>query len=214
MPYGRAWFLRLAVEWKQGGGDDRLRNMAGEVAASLVAYLSLRPIDPLRGSYESDSWALINLDRYARFTGDQRLMDFVAAKTRAAPLLQSCPFDVDKNAGSFMAVCTNWAWLIGEVVGGSAGRDRIETMMASADLAPLTAAATDHLSGLDFSRAWGLWQIWRQTGDPKFLDAYLAHVSVGYLNAGWWDGPYDTVAHWVPQFGVLAILPLFEPDYD
>src|SRR5687768_2134011 len=62
MPYGRAWLLRLAREHALHRGDGALQPMAGEVLASMLAYYrrQRRP-DPRRGSYASDSWALINM---------------------------------------------------------------------------------------------------------------------------------------------------------
>src|ERR1700692_2762241 len=64
MPYGRAWFLRLAIEYQRAGGDDRLVAMADDAAASLVAYLMSHRFDPMIGSYESETWALLALRAY------------------------------------------------------------------------------------------------------------------------------------------------------
>ena len=66
MPYGRAWFLRLALEHERAFGSDALKPMADDVLASLLAIYAQRQPDPRRGSYQSDSWALINMYDYAQ----------------------------------------------------------------------------------------------------------------------------------------------------
>src|SRR5512143_3571122 len=45
MPYGRAWFLRLAVEDRLVTGSTRLQFVARDVAASLAAHYQAHPPD-------------------------------------------------------------------------------------------------------------------------------------------------------------------------
>ena len=59
MPYGRAWFLRLAGEHRQTFGTDALEPMADHVLASLLARYQRHKPNPQIGSYHSDSWALL-----------------------------------------------------------------------------------------------------------------------------------------------------------
>ena len=72
MPYGRAWFLRLAREHEDAHGNGVLRPMAEEVLASLMAYYGQRAPSPRRGSYDSDAWALINMLEYAEWSQQRR----------------------------------------------------------------------------------------------------------------------------------------------
>ena len=113
-----------------------------------------------------------------------------------------------------MAICTNWAWLVGESVAGAAGKSAtLSILPPDMPMPPVTRPASDHLNGLDFSRSWGLWHLWRRTGDPAYLKAYADHLRLAYRNRDWWAGDYHSVGHWVAQFGVLAVMPLFEADY-
>jgi hypothetical protein len=113
--------------------------------------------------------------------------------------------------GSSVAICTNWAQLVGESRGEAAGKNAVRIVLPpDKPLKPVAHPGSAGVFGLNFSRAIGLWQLWRQTGDRSYLVAYGDHVRRGYQNRDWWGGSYQSVGHWVPQLGVLAILPLFE----
>jgi hypothetical protein len=213
MPYGRAWFLRLALEYQRAGGDDRLTGMADDIAASLVAYLGSRRFDPLVGSYESETWAMLALRAYGVARKKADVVAFVDGEVAAAVKsgARGCPFNEDAREESFMAICTNWAWLIGESIAGPAGVDAIHAILPpDARMAPVADPTAPHVYGLDFSRAWGLWNVWQRTGDERYLAAYADHFRRGYEDRTWWAGDYHVVGHWVAQFGVFALMPLFE----
>ena len=78
---------------------------------------------------------------------------------------------------------------------------------------PVTQPVNWHHHGLNFSRAWGLWGLHAASGSAKAKDAYLAayvaHVRESYENPELWRGSYQGVGHWVPQFGMFALQPLF-----
>ena len=226
MPYGRAWFLRLVVEFERTFGDKRFRPMARTVALSLVEHLSSKPIRPLSDSYQGDSWALLNLRAYGVHTSDTGLLTFVDeivtrhfqhAQFQRAHFQQAmrrCPLNSDQRNGSFMAACTNLAWLVSEVM------DSQDYGLWLADLIPVPDRLSVvqephniHLYGLNFSRAWGLWRMYRKTGERIWLRHYRQHFETTYHRPSWWRGHYRRVGHWVAQFGVFAIMPLFEPDY-
>jgi hypothetical protein len=209
MPYGRAWFLRLAIDYRRAGGGDLLDGMAEDVAASLVAHFTQVPPDPTAIAYQSATWALLNLNDYAAAKHDARITAFVAGAVRAHYLTAAaCPLQsVEVATAEFMAVCTNWAWLVSEVL----PREEFLPWLArflptSLDLAPIAVPASVHQSALNFSRAWGLWRLYRATGDRRFLAAYLAHFDRNFADPQLWNGGYRTVAHWVAQFGMLALI--------
>ena len=49
----------------------------------------------------------------------------------------------------------------------------------------------------------------KQQGDPSYLDSFLLHFKVNYSHPGWWNGDYRAVGHWVPQFGMFALISTF-----
>ncbi len=213
MPYGRSWFLRLAVDYRRLFGDDLLDGFAKMVAESLVDRFKVQPPDPSAGAYDSDTWALINLYDYARASHDQNLLDFVAAQVHRGYLIAgACPAaEAEVASGEFMAICTNWAWLVGDVLPRDAFVPWLARFMPeTAPLVPVADPVGAHQSGLNFSRAWGLWALYRKTDDRHWLSAYLAHVHATYDHPEQWKGSYWTVAHWVPQFGMLAVMMTYD----
>lgn len=213
MPYGRAWFLRLVREFEQAApGDLRLREFGDDVAASLVRRYAERAPDPGARDYDSDAWALVNLHEYAVHRGDAPLRDRVESLVRQAfvPVAGRCHDRVRERG--FMAVCAIHAWLVSRVLPRQAFVGWVGGFMPPENVpAPLTSAASAHLNGLNFSRAWGLWHVWTVTREAAYRDHYAAHVLESYRRRESWDGDYRTVRHWVAQFGMLAIQPLFAP---
>lgn len=213
MPYGRAWFLRLAIDYERVFQDRRLSALAREAAQSLVAYYTRMDPDPLSTAYDSASWALINLHDFGVVTGDPDIIAFVESKVRDRFLSnEPCPLQVvEIETREFMAVCTNWAWLVSKVLPREAFRTWLATFLPEGlAIEPIRAEASVHQAGLNFSRAWGLWHLYRATGDRRFLSAYLAHFHATFDRPEIWKGDYGTLSHWVAQFGMRALMVSYE----
>jgi hypothetical protein len=220
MPYGRAWLLRLAREQALYKGDSAvgpaLQAMADQVLASMLAYYGgQRRPDPRRGSYASDSWALINMLDYAAWSGNVEAEAAIRRLVEAHFLDHGGGCDGALEDGHFMAVATTWAWLVSKVLPQEDFARWRQAFFASAGLPrPVVRPANWHHHGLNFSRAWGLWALAAVTtpGDAKeaYLRAYAAHFRATYDTPALWRGSYQSVAHWVPQFGMLALQPMFE----
>ena len=213
MPYGRAWFLRLAREHRSTFGSDALAPMADDVLASLFARYVQRAPDPLSGSYQSDSWALLNMLDYATAVGDAAAADAVRALVNKH-FVPGGVWSYDLEHGHFMAVATNWAWLVSRIMDPKDFDAWIEVFFARSGLPePVTQPINWHHHALNFSRAWGLWELHAASRSPearqRFLAAYVAHFRQNYERPVWWKGSYEGVGHWVPQFGMLAVQPLF-----
>ena len=121
----------------------------------------------------------------------------------------ACP--VEEEGSGFMAICTNWAWLVGEVM----APEPFEAWLADflpqdRPFTPIDAPRNAHEYGMNFSRAWGFAGLYRLTGDARWADTWAAHVEATYARRDHWDGDYGRVAHWVAQFGMLAVTS-FEP---
>ena len=217
MPYGRAWFLRLAREHALYTGSAALAPMADEVLDSLLAYYRARTPDPHRGSYASDSWALINMLEYATWSGHDAASAAVRRLVEAHFLDhhgRGCDYALE--TGHFMAVATNWAWLVSKVLPHADFARWAQNFFADAGLPrPVVSPVNWHHHGLNFSRAWGLWAL-HAAGAPgddareAYRMAYAIHFHATYDTPALWRGSYQGVAHWVPQFGMLALQPLFE----
>lgn len=210
MPYGRAWFLRLAMEHQKTFGDELLIPMGDDMAASMVAYYDRVTPKPISRNYDSASWALVNLHEYATWRGDADTVSFVEAKVREHfldPEL-TCPFDKERDLWSdFIGVCANWAWLVQRTLPPEEAAAWIEGFMPEPGLyEPVTRPRKAHHNGQNFSRAWGFWAMYEATGDERYRDAYLNHIWTAYSRPETWSGDYYAVAHWVAQFGMLALV--------
>jgi hypothetical protein len=213
MPYGRAWFLRLAIDHHKLTGVDDLLPFADEVAFSMRDHYRSRTIDRFSEAYRSDSWALINLLDYARH---RHLADLEAEvtgwiKTSFVDANPKCSFD--RERGEFMAVCSNWAALVARVLDKQPYSEWLEKFIAANGL-PVAIARPegDHEYGLNFSRAWGLWDMYDKSGRADVIKAYAAHLERGLKPATNYRGSYMAVGHWVAQFGMFAVQPLFGPE--
>lgn len=215
MPYGRAWFLRLAIDYRREFHDNRLDGLASDIAQSLVQRYTAAPPDPKSIAYQSATWALLNLYDYGVMKKDERILGFVRENVRRYYLSSDpCPLQqVEVETREFMAVCTNWAWLVSKVLPRAEFRRWVDTFLpATLKIEPIDSADSVHQSGLNFSRAWGLWNLYRATGEERFLTAYLAHIRTTYAKQDVWNGEYGTLAHWIAQFGMLAIVESYYSD--
>ena len=65
---------------------------------------------------------------------------------------------------------------------------------------------------MNASRAWGLWSVYRATGDVRWLEAYDQHVEASLALHPIWVHDRRSYTHWVPQFTLYALLrPLQDP---
>lgn len=214
MPYGRAWFLRLAMEHSRAFHSAALQPMAEDVLASLLETYARRAPEAGRGSYGSDCWALINMYDYAQSAGHAPALHAVSGWVRDHFVRYSGVYDDTVEHGHFMAVGTNWAWLVSRVLEQGEFDRWAEAFFARSGLPqPVTQLVNWHHHGLNFSRAWGLWGLHAASGsaDAKaaYLAAYTQHFRESYDKPELWRGSYRGVGHWVPQFGMLALQPLF-----
>jgi len=208
MPYGRAWFLRLAADRKRLRRDGALDALGAIVADSLRDFYTLRAPNPSADRYSNPSWALINLLYFARAQGDADLEAFVVTKVREHFLDSRC--SLDREQAGFIAVCTTWAWLVAEALPTDEFRAwYAEWNPGLETLEPVRVYPSAHDYGRNFSRAWGLYHLAELLDSPDLRDSYVAHVQAGFEPESSWRGSYMANGHWVAQFGMLAITPLF-----
>jgi hypothetical protein len=210
MPYGRAWFLRLAIDHHRLTGVGDLLPFADEVATSLCDHFRTGGIEPLSGAYASCSWALMNMLDYARHRRLAALEEELAgwAKQSLVDAEPACGYACERD--SFMAVATNWAAVVSRVLDRGAYAAWLDRFIAANGLpSPILRANSDHEFGLNFSRAWGLWDMYAASGRADVAKVYAEHLARGLTPATNWRGDYMVVGHWVAQFAMFALQPLF-----
>jgi len=73
------------------------------------------------------------------------------------------------------------------------------------DLTPLEEAPFPHSAGLNFSRSWGLWDLYKQTGKETYRDSYVQHIVTPMESPQYWRDDYKKYSHWVAQLGIYGI---------
>lgn len=212
MPYGRAWFLRLAIDYQQAFQSAKLSALAEDVAASLYQHYQQHPSSPFSTSYNNDSWALLNLYDYAKAQNRQDLLAFVERQFQANYLsAQGCKATAEETIWTdFMPVCTTAAFLASRILTPPELTAWLaQFYLDQENIQPILSPRRTHHFGANFSRAWGLWALYEKTGAPKYLDDYLRHVSTAYFNEKHWKYNYSQISHWVAQFGVFAFASAF-----
>lgn len=207
MPYGRAWFLRLALEDRLVTGSTRLTFMARDVAQSLLAQFRGHPPDPFAREYGNPCWALLNLLDYAAVEGRPDIAAVVRDEAKAlASYLDTLPAQAGEETWpDFMAVTPVFCELLVR-----AGAVPVADVMAKAGarlkaLRPIVAPQKAHHYALNFSRGWALLALAESADDAVLLALALDHIETNLHRPSWWRGDYRAVAHWVPQFGIFAL---------
>lgn len=224
-PYGFGWFLILAREHEMVTGEKDLRAMADFAAEQMVAWFEERVTEGsaqnfiLNTAHPNYSWSLLNLDTWARFTKDKALLAAVRKATQ--PLLEDsldglCPVKNDTNpkATGFQPTCLMRLAAVIQTRGTEATEKWVAARLPKKALRidPVTEPANCHAGGLNFTRAFALYQLYRSTGDTAYRDNYaeLIRYHVGrpdlYIDESYAGDPgYMCYSHWVAQVGVRAI---------
>lgn len=206
MPYGRAWFLQLVMEYTLFFNDNRLLDFGDEIAASLLDYYKNKPPDPLTKSYQNASWALLNLLEYGHFRKRPDLVAFVRENVQKYYINNAASCTEANSRPNFMAVCTNWAWLVGSIMPREYYIKWLNDFLPlDRPLLPITEFNKTHEYGLNFSRSWGLYRIYLLTAKNDYRESFTKHFLATYNNRSHWDGEYKKVGHWVAQFGMFAL---------
>ena len=211
MPYGRAWFLRLAIEHLKEGNADAVKRHADRVLHSLMSYFEANGVDLFSSNYSSATWALTNMLDYTAQAGMKDARNKILAQINREVDFWKIRCSYDGESGGFMAICTNIALLASRVLNTGDFRRWAEMYLETIGVpTPVSNPRTWHHYGLNFSRCWGLWELYSVTGRLEFADTYAAHFLETMNKPSHWRGSYEGVGHWVAQFGVFALQPLFD----
>jgi hypothetical protein len=207
MPYGRAWFLRLALEDRRVSGSTRLTFFARDMASAMLEHYRTRPPLVFAREYANPCWALLNLLDWAQVENRPEVADEVRAIAyKLAPELDRLPpASEEEGWPDFMAVTPGFCEMLVRT-----GVADVKTVLGKAGarllaLEPVTDPQRPHHYALNFSRAWSLFALYAASGDERFLASYLDHMETSLSHPSWWRGDYRAVAHWVPQFGLFAL---------
>lgn len=213
LPYGYAWFLKLAQDRQRFFQKDDLQPIAEELAPRLAQWiLSLSPDDIVaharHRAYGNVSWAVLNVWEWAQWNNEPELADTVAAFTREQlfPLDQALPPSCDHLTDEFFPAALQRTRAILTILPRNETGEWLRAYLAEdLQLEPIRHPAFPHSTGLNFSRCWGLWDLFRYTGNPRYRDQYVRHFVTQMNHPEYWRDDYKQYGHWVAQFGVYAI---------
>ena len=197
--------------------------MANFAASQMVSWFEARRANGdassfiLNTAHPNYSWSLINLDVWARYTKNKAIVS--AVEKAAKPLLDksldsACPVkkDTDPKATGFQPACLMRLAAVAHVQGKAAKQWVAARLPTTFRVPPVTAPANCHAGGLNFTRAFALYQMYLVTGKRAYRDNYadLIRYHVGrpelYRGSMYLGNPdYLCYSHWVAQVGVRAI---------
>ncbi len=219
-PYGRAWFLRLAIDFEGWALQDnvpmpkRLRELAAIIATSILDYYQQEKISPFSHEYQNASWAFLQLYAYYDFLGDlaslQRVESIIRSDFLSQPHVVTFGYDKDE----FFSVFGNWVYLIAKTQPYNLLLSFLgEHPVANKDLQPIHVTGA-HSMGLNWSRAWALSALSKRAEDgiekERFQAAFETHIAQGLEDHERYKDDYASYGHWVPQFAVYAMTEGFD----
>ncbi len=213
MPYGYAWFLKLAKERGQGWGKSDLLPLATEMAIRLEEWIfSLAAGEVIRHfqqrEYRNLSWALLNLWEWSQWTTNHVVMEKILEFTRKWVVLldENLPQEYDHVTDEFFAASLQRTRVILAILPSHESQTWVTSFyQKKCGLEPLQQAVTPHSAGLNFSRAWGFWTLFVCTGNEAYRQHYVDHIVTHMNLPQYWKDDYRKHSHWVPQFGIYAI---------
>jgi hypothetical protein len=229
-PYGFGWFLVLAREREESTGEKDLRPMADFAAAQMVSWFQERLEQGDAQTYITNrahanySWSLMNLDLWARYTGDEELRKVVEAASeplKAESLDALCAeleAEVDDKAQGFQSPCLMRLTALAQIWGAGAKGYVAKRLPADLHIDPVENPSGCHAGGLNFTRAFALWKLYALTGNTDFRDNYAELIRYHVSRPDLYEGEmylgqpdYMCYSHWVAQVGVRAISLSYEP---
>ncbi len=213
LPYGYAWFLKLAQDRQRFFQKDDLQVIANELARRLEAWIfslseSEISTQARHRAYGNVSWAVLNVWEWAQWNNERSLAEALSALTREQllPLDQVLPPSFDHLTDEFFPAALQRTRAILTILPRNETTTWLNTYLAEdVQLEPVHRPAFPHSAGLNFSRCWGLWDLYQYTKNPRYRDQYVRHVVTQMNHPEYWCDDYKHYSHWVAQFGVYAI---------
>ncbi|MCG8671834.1 MAG: DUF2891 domain-containing protein [Pseudomonadales bacterium] len=205
MPYGRAWFLALAIEFENIDSDEIFELMADDMAFSLREYLSERAINPGIREYGNHTWALTQLLRFYRHRGDSDGEQWVSGLVEDNYLDYDPSINpsIELNRSDFFSLWSNWALLLGEYDLETLSDWLDQQSITSEDIRPVNVSNSRRAGG-NASRLWGLSWILQVSDEPIYRDAVDDHIASTEQSFEDYEGDYG-YGHWVSQFAIYAL---------
>lgn len=218
--YGWAWLLRLSMElqqWEDPLGQElaaKLEPLTRLIADRYEDYLP-KLVYPIRtGEHPNTAFGLSHAWDYARYTGDSVLLDVIETHAyRFFATDRDAPLSWEPSGYDFLSPCLEEANLMRRIMPVEMFRPWLRAFLPDlanpawtwtpGEVRDRTDGKLVHLDGLNFSRAWCLYDLARALPEYSHLrqiaDQHLA-VSLPRMTDGAYEGE-----HWLASFAWLAL---------
>lgn len=216
-PYAAAWFLAMARERELGMRNDDLRDAAQTVADNLEAHLVGLDDHELTqgtlfGSEKNVAWAIMNLWRWAEHVEDTERAARLAELTNTRLLQEGmdswCPLPVDSSPENFefFPPCLNRAMTVLTVMPDQIANPWLAEFASNqSKLSPIVGSAWATHATLNFSRSFGLWTMYKTTGEPEYRKLYVDHIKTQMDAIEREQRKGSEPDPWLATFGVYAV---------
>ncbi len=218
--YGWAWLLKLdeaLQEWDSPEAREMQKNLkplTELVSAKFIEFLD-KLIYPIRvGEHTNVAFGMSFAYDYAR-KYDSALAQKIEEKARVYFINdESCPLTWEPGGFDFLSPCLQEAALMQKVLPKKEYKKWLKKFLPGFEKNPdkflEPAVVTDrsdgklaHLDGLNFSRAWCLFEMGNALGNQKMFDLGIRHFNFSYdkMDSGEYAG-----AHWLASFATYALI--------
>ncbi|MDP3314153.1 DUF2891 domain-containing protein [Lutibacter sp.] len=218
--YGWAWLLKVAEtlrDWDSPEANEMYTNLEPLVQLIEQKYIAFLPklIYPIRvGEHTNTAFGLSFALDYAKKYSPELERVIIAKATEYYLNDQGCPLTWEPSGFDFLSPCLQEASLMLKVLPQKefivwldkflpGFRENPSQFLEVAEVSDRSDGKLAHLDGLNYSRAWCLYEIGKALDNEKMLDLANKHFQYSYskMDSGEYAG-----AHWLASFGLYAIL--------
>lgn len=218
--YGWAWLLKLdeaLLEWDATEAKElheNLKPLVDTIAVRMSEFLT-KLIYPIRiGEHNNIAFGMSFAYDYAK-KYDKKLAEKIEAKAREYYTNDcNCPLTWEPGGFDFLSPCLQEAALMQKVLNEKEFKKWLRDFLPGFVKNPAKyieiAVVTDrsdgklaHLDGLNFSRAWCLFELGNALDNKKMIDLGIQHFNYSYekMDSGEYAG-----AHWLASFATYAFI--------
>ena len=215
--YGWAWLLKLQDElltW-----DDPLADQLSSALSPMAEFLEQKYIEflprlnyPIRvGEHSNTAFGLTFAMDYAMAHGRDSFLETMSDRGKNYYSSdQGCPLNWEPSGYDFLSPCLEEAHFMSKALPTEEFRtwwesflgDRQVTELKPAESLDLTDGKLVHLVGLNFSRAWCLFDIGHTLGNSQLISIAETHINDSMPQVV--NGDYAG-EHWLASFAVMAL---------
>jgi hypothetical protein len=218
--YGWVWLLKLAEaldQWNDPLADSlqsNLQPLTDLIEEKMMEFLP-KLTYPIRiGEHSNTAFALSFALDYARTFQRTELEALIISRAKEYYMAdQGCPIGWEPGGFDFLSPCLQEASLMGKVLSQEDYKAWLRMFLPNllndpqSSLTPVIVSDRGdgklaHLDGLNFSRAWCLYEIGYSLNDPNLIQLANEHFEFSYENisADHYEG-----SHWLASFALYAL---------